>query len=190
MTKLVFLVEEASMADLLDGLLSRFFPGLQFQCVPHQGKQDLARSVPRKLRGWREPGVRFVVMRDQDGADCRQVKADLVGLCKAAGRCDVLVRVVCRELEAWYFGDPDALARAFPQARQSSLRELGKRRFRYPDAVVRPGDAIANLIPEFRKRLGATRMAQHLSRDNRSRSFQVFVEGVEKVWASLQTSTG
>ena len=96
MTKLVFLVEEASMADLLDGLLPRFFPGLQFQCVPHQGKQDLARSVPRKLRGWREPGVRFVVMRDQDGADCRQVKADLVGLCKAAGRCDVLVRVVCR----------------------------------------------------------------------------------------------
>ena len=38
------------MKVLLDGLLPRLVPGLQFLCVPHEGKQDLEKSVPRKLR--------------------------------------------------------------------------------------------------------------------------------------------
>ena len=181
MTKLVFLVEEPSMADLLDGLLPRLFPALRFQCVPHDGKQDLEKSIPRKLRAWREPGVRFVVARDQDSADCRQVKARLADLCRNAGRADVLVRVVCRELEAWYVGDPEALVQAFPGARRRMLRELSRARYRNPDTVVRPSEAIAKQIPEFQKRLGARRMAILLSQENRSRSYQVFLEGVERL---------
>ena len=183
MTKLVFLVEEPSMADLLDGLLPRLFPALRFQCVPHDGKQDLEKSIPRKLRAWREPGVRFVVARDQDSADCRQVKARLADLCRNAGRADVLVRVVCRELEAWYIGDPEALVRAFPEARRRRrmLRELSRARYRNPDTVVRPSEAIARQIPEFQRRLGARRMAILLSQENRSRSYQVFLEGVERL---------
>ena len=183
MTKLVFLVEEPSMADLLDGLLPRLFPALRFQCIPHEGKQDLERSIPRKLRAWREPGARFVVARDQDSGDCRQVKARLTDLCRKGGRADTLVRVVCREIEAWYIGDPEALARAFPEARRRPLRKLNRARYRNPDTVVRPSDAIAKQIPEFRKRLGARRMADHLSRENRSRSFQVFLEGVERLYS-------
>ena len=54
MTKLVFLLEESSMADLLDDFLPRLFPELRFQCIPHDGKQDLERSIPRKLR--KRPG--------------------------------------------------------------------------------------------------------------------------------------
>ena len=182
MTKLVFLVEEPSMADLLDGLLPSLFPALRFQCVPHDGKQDLEKSIPRKLRAWREPGVRFVVARDQDSADCRQVKARLADLCRNAGRADVLVRVVCRELEAWYIGAPAALVQAFPEARRPLLRELNRARYRNPDTVVRPSEAIAGQIPEFQKRSGARRMAAgHLSRENRSRRFQAFLEGVERL---------
>ena len=181
MTKLVFLVEEPSMADLLDGLLPRLFPALRFQCIPHEGKQDLERSIPRKLRAWREPGVRFVVARDQDSGDCRQVKARLTDLCRRGGHADALVRVVCRELEAWYIGDPEALARAFPEARRRALRELNRARYQNPDTVVRPSEAIAGQIPEFQKRLGARRMAVRLSRENRSRSFQVLLEGVERL---------
>ena len=60
--KLVFLLEERSMKALLDGLLPRFLPDLKFQCVPHEGKHDLEKSIPRKLRAWQEPGVRFVIM--------------------------------------------------------------------------------------------------------------------------------
>ena len=182
MTKLVFLVEEPSMADLLDGLLPRLFPALRFQCIPHEGKQDLERSIPRKLRAWREPGARFIVARDQDSGDCRQVKARLIDLCRKGGRADTLVRVVCREIEAWYIGDPEALARAFPEARRRTLRELSRARYRNPDTVVRPSEVIARRIPEFQKRLGARRMANHLSRENCSRSFQVFLEGVERLY--------
>ena len=186
MMKIVFLVEEPSMADLLEGLLPRLIPGLQFQCVPHDGKQDLTLSVPKKIRAWREPDVRFVVMRDRNSADCRQVKNALVRLCEEAGRTDVLVRIVCRELEAWYLGDVGALGRAYPEARQGALRELNKRRYQDPDGVVQPSKALARLVPEFQKRQGARRMANCLSRENRSHSFQVFVKGVERLWASMK----
>ena len=187
MNRIVFLLEEDSMRLLLEGLLPRLFPELPFLCVSHEGKQDLEKSIPRKLRAWREPGVRFVVMRDQDSADCRQVKDNLVQLCQTAGRPEVLVRVVCRELEAWYVGEPEAIGQAFPEARPRVVRELGRSRYRDPDAVVRPSGAIAELIPEFQKRSGARRMANFLSRENPSRSFQVFVEGVKELLASMQS---
>lgn len=83
------------MKVLLDGLLPRLVPGLQFLCVPHEGKQDLEKSVPRKLRAWREPGVRFVVLRDKDGGDCRELKRKLVSLCEAGGYPNTLVRIAC-----------------------------------------------------------------------------------------------
>ena len=71
MSRIVFLLEEYSMKVLLDGLLPRLFPGLAFLCVPHEGKQDLEKSIPKKLRGWREPGVCFVIIRDQGHGLCR-----------------------------------------------------------------------------------------------------------------------
>ncbi len=176
----VFLVEEPSMADLLDQLLPRLFPNLEFRCVPHEGKSDLEGSLVRKLRRWRTPGVRFVIMRDQNGGDCHAVKARLEALCSRAGRSDSLVRVVCRELEAWYVGDADALTAIFPGAARP-IRQLRKSRFRNPDTVVRPASALTKLIPGFRKRAAATAMGQVLSRRNRSRSYQVFLEGVERL---------
>jgi hypothetical protein len=54
------------MKVLLDQMLPRLLPELSFLCVAHDGKHDLEKSVPRKLRAWREPGVRFVVIRDND----------------------------------------------------------------------------------------------------------------------------
>ncbi len=185
MSRIVFLLEEDSMKDLLNGLLPRLFPGLSFLCVSHEGKQDLEKSIPRKLRVSWEPGVRFVVMRDRDSADCRQVKEQLATLCQEAKRPDALVRVVCRELEAWYIGDAKALAQAFPENSKKILRELNKSRYRDPDAVDQPSKAIAQHIPAFQKRSGARRMAAVLSRNNGSRSFRVFVEGVERLWRAM-----
>ncbi len=109
MTKVVFLLEEESMRVLLEGFLPRIFPQLNFQCIHHEGKSDLEKSIPRKLRAWREPGVRFVVLRDNDGTDCVFLKQRLLKICSDAGRSDTLVRIVCEELEAWYLGEPDAL---------------------------------------------------------------------------------
>ena len=172
------------MQALLDGLLPRLFPGLPFQCVPHDGKNDLERSIPRKLRGWREPGVRFAVVRDNDGGDCRALKERLRGLCRAGRRDDTLVRIACQELEAWYLGEPDALADAFGR---EGLRRIARReRYREPDAVRRPSEAVEQLVPEFQKVSGARRMARHVTRErNRSTSFRVFMAGIEAVAADL-----
>ena len=77
--RLILLVEEPSMKVLVDGLLPRLFPGWQkgthFLCVPHEGKSDLDKSVPRKLKEWKFPGDRFVIVRDNDNADCVVLKA-------------------------------------------------------------------------------------------------------------------
>ncbi len=166
------------MRVLLDGLLPRLFPGLSFLCLPHEGKQDLERSIPRKLRAWREPGVRFVVVRDNDGGDCRQTKRRLMELCAQGGRPEsTLVRLACQELEAWYFGAPDALAAVFGR---EVLRRIDQRaRFRDPDAIQQPGKALVEIVGEFQKVSGARRMAQALTRQNRSRSFQVLISGIE-----------
>ena len=180
MSQIVFLLEERSMKVLLDGLLPRLFPNLAFLCIPHEGKQDLDQSVPRKLRAWRTPGVHFVVLRDNDSDDCLAIKERLVGLCATGGRDDTLVRIACQELEAWYIGEPDALVDAFGN---ESLRRIGaKALYRDPDSVVRPSAEIVKLIPEFQKIAGARRMAPRISKErNRSRSFHAFISGLERI---------
>ncbi len=188
MSRVVFLLEEYSMKVLLDGLLPRLFPGLPFLCVPHEGKQDLEKSIPRKLKAWREPGVRFCVIRDNDGADCMKLKQNLVELCRQGGRIDALVRIACQELEAWYFGAPGALADAFGDERLRGIAE--KARFRDPDAIVQPAAALSELVPEFQKVSGARSMARALPRENGSRSFQVLREGLDRISEQLRESQG
>lgn len=188
MNKVVFLLEEASMKDLLIGLLPRYYPSLSFLCLAHEGKSDLEKSIPRKLRAWREPGVRFVVVRDNDGADCMRLKQQLARSCAAAGRPDTIVRIVCQELEAWYLGEPDALADAFGN---ENLRRIGRMaRFRDPDKVQKPSDELTKILPGFAKGSGAKTMACYLTREgNRSQSFQVLLCGIDRICAEFRTAT-
>ncbi len=180
MSRVVFLLEERSMQELLDGLLPRLVPGLLFQCVPHEGRQDLEISIPRKLRGWREPGIQFVVIRDNDQSDCHALKKRLVELCHKGGRTDTLVRIPCQELESWYIGEPEALASAFDRPDLVNLSR--KARFRDSDMVVNPSHELEKLVPEFQKVSGARRMALHLSAErNRSTSFRCFLAGVRRL---------
>lgn len=177
------------MKTLLDALLPRIFPSLSFLCVPHEGKQDLDRSIPRKLKAWREPGVRFIVVRDNDGQDCVVLKRRLVTLCRDAGREDTLVRIACQELEAWYLGEPRALAAAFGDDGLRTLAAMA--RYRDPDAVVRPSVELRRLVPQFQKVSGARHMADHLTREhNRSRSFQVFIKGIDGIVAIIRDGDG
>jgi hypothetical protein len=184
MNRVVFLLEERSMKVLLEGLLPRLVPDMPFLCVTHEGKGDLEKSIPRKLRAWREPGVRFVVVRDNDGADCLELKRGLADLCRQAGRVDTLIRIPCQELEAWYFGDPEALAQAYGSARPRSF--AGSSRYRVPDAIRKPSTDLERLLPGFQKISGARKMGALLAEErNRSRSFQVFVAGVRRVASEL-----
>jgi len=179
MSRIVFLLEEFSMKVFLEGLIPRLYPKLQFLCISHEGKQDLEKSIPKKLRAWHEPGVKFIILRDNDGGDCLALKLKLKNLCADSGRPDSLVRVACQELESWYIGDPDAMAEAFGDARLSSI---GARAiYRDPDSVRQPSAEIRKLVPSFQKVSGARRMASKLSIDrNTSKSFQIVMKSLAK----------
>lgn len=177
--RLVLLLEEPSMKALLDELLPRAFPELAFLCVPHEGKSDLEASIPRKLRAWNEPGAVFLVIRDNDGADCKTMKARLTRLCAQGGKPETMVRIACQELEAWYLGDLAALGAAYDVTLTVSQAQNPYRR---PDTVGSPSNLVKTLVPEFRKTDGARRMGAQLSVfGNVSPSFNALLSGIQRI---------
>ena len=59
MSKLVFLLEEESAKNMLQGILPRMLPDTPVQYITFEGKQDLEQQMVRKIRLWREPDSRF-----------------------------------------------------------------------------------------------------------------------------------
>jgi hypothetical protein len=186
--RVIFMLEEPSMKILLDGLLPRLLPGWvegeHFQCIKQDGKSDLDRSIPRKLSAWRIPGDRFVIVRDNDNADCIKLKARFKAICQANGRPDTLIRLVCQELKSCYMGDLQALAQAFdnPKMDTPTLRK----RFAVPGDWQKPSVELSRLEPTFQKGSGARAMAPCLRETgNMSSSFQMFVNGVRRTAVDL-----
>lgn len=178
--RVIFLLEEPSMKAFLREFLPRLVPGWReaehFLLVPHEGKSDLEKSIPRKLAAWREPGVRFLILRDNDGADCVELKARLLDVCRKTSR-EVLVRLVCQELEAWYLAQAEALAQAYP-SKATAIASLSIR-YNDPDACAKPSRELARVIPDFQKLDAARRLGRRLACDHlRSASFRAFVTGI------------
>lgn len=70
MKEVVFLVEEPSMKEFLKEILPKVIPdNVSYTIIRHEGKQDLERSIPKKLRAFRKQNIRFVVLIDQDSND-------------------------------------------------------------------------------------------------------------------------
>ena len=108
MKELVFFLEEESAKALLETLWPRIVAGRKEvtpRFVVFEGKQDLEKQLCRKLSGYLNASARFIILRDQDEDDCKKVKRKLQSLCHEAGRPGALVRIACRELEAFYLGD-------------------------------------------------------------------------------------
>lgn len=184
MTQLVFLVEEASMAELLGGILPRMIPeSVAFRCIPHEGKSDLEKSIPRKLKAWKNPEVSFVIVRDNDQGDCRSLKSRLQDLCAAGRRPESLVRIVCQHLEAWYLGDLAAVEKAYGRNDLRRLQE--KSMYRDPDRQGSAKEVLRRLVPEYQQMAGARLIGEYLdvsaNGPNQSKSFQVFLSGVRQL---------
>lgn len=127
-------VEELSMEMALRALLPKIVGNTSFEVYSHQGKQDLLAKLPDRLRayaGWVPKTWRIVVIVDRDDADCAKLKAELEKIAVAAklttrsgarGKGYVVVnRIAIEELEAWYFGDWQAVRASYP--RQFPRRE-------------------------------------------------------------------
>lgn len=179
MLSLVFLLEEPSAQDALEGFLPSMLPAnIEVKYLVFEGKQDLEKRMARTLRAWQNPNARFIVMRDQDSGDCVVIKQGLLARCQEAGReRHTKVRIACRELEAWFVGDWSAVAHAFGLPKLSSLQK--KALYRNPDNLGNPVAELRKYIPHYQKRDGARRIGPYLrQQNNTSQSFQVFTEAI------------
>jgi hypothetical protein len=178
MKHLVFLLEEPSAQDALQAWVPAWLPGdVQVHYQVFQGKQDLERKMVMRMRGWLLPNTRFIVMRDQDSGDCKEVKAGLVKRCTEAGRPDAIVRVACRELEAFFLGDWVAVAQAYERPALGKL--AAKATYRNPDGLGSPSKELARHLPGYQKRDGARRIAPLVDPErNKSASFHALRSAV------------
>jgi len=101
---------------------------------PHEGKSDLQKSIPKKIQAFNNahPPIGIFILHDQDSNDCKKLKEELVALCtKPGNNVKFVVRIVCRELEAWYLGDMKAIEKAYPTFK--AKHHINKAVFRNPD---------------------------------------------------------
>ena len=140
-----FLVEEQSTAEALRALLPRMMGSLSFSLYAHQGKRDLLARLPGKLRGyarWIPRTWKIVVVVDRDDGDCRYLKSKLEEIATVSGMATrtapqgswwtLVNRIAVEELEAWYFGDWQAVRKAYPKVAAGIPRQA---EFRRPDDI-------------------------------------------------------
>jgi hypothetical protein len=195
---LEILVEEPSMEAFLRALLPRLLGNrASFEIYPFQCKDDLLDKLPARLQGyasWLPESWRIVVVVDRDDDDCAILKqrmeraAAQAGLRSrtngAANTWQLVNRIAIEELEAWYFGDWEAVRQIYPRVSETVPQKEG---FRDPDAISGgTWEAFERLLQRagyFKNGLRKTEAARALGQrvdpqHNRSCSFQVFRDAI------------
>lgn len=202
MTHIEFLVEEESAGKFLNIMLPKLFGNdLSWKIHVYQGKRDLLRKLPGRLRGyahWLPQDWRIVVLVDQDKDDCAVLKMKMEEAAfqsnlttktsvSTSREFQVLNRIAIEELEAWFFGDVQAIEMAYPGVPHGIDR---KKRFRDPDRIKGgTWEALQQLLQKagyHKGGLAKVRAAKDIAsgmdpKRNRSISFKVFVEGLRNI---------
>lgn len=197
--KLIVLVEEPSMEAALEQLLPKILAvDVEFQIIRFQCKDDLLKNAPTRLRGyasWLPENHCILVLVDRDDDDCRGLKAQLEDMAATAGlvtksaaargqRFQVVNRIAIEELEAWFFGDWQAVQQAYPRVPATIPK---KSTFRDPDAIAGgTWEAMERVLKRagyfqkgLRKLEFARSVATHMDpARNGSRSFKIFMAAI------------
>lgn len=197
---LEFLLEEPSAEAVLRTILPKILSGnISYDFFVFKGKEHLLKSLPERLktyRQWISDDWRIIVLIDEDREDCHELKAKLEQAAHEAGLVtkssaapnedfQVVNRLAIEELEAWFFGDIEALHTAYPRIPKTLQYQ---RKYRNPDAIQGGTyEALERLLIRqnyFRERIPKPTVAQNIAQymepsRNRSKSFQVFVEGLK-----------
>ena len=181
MSALVFLLEEESAKNMLEGIVPRLVPkGVHVQYMTFSGKQDLEKQMERKIRLWMEPDSRFIILRDQDSGNCFDIKARLLDIVQNTGKADVcLVRIACHELESFFLGDLEAVGQALNIP--SISKKQNKNPYRRPDSIVNAAEELKKLTGNRYSKLAGSRAigpCLSLNGSNLSHSFGVLVEAI------------
>jgi hypothetical protein len=150
-------------------------------------------NLTSRLRGyqkWLPENWRVAIVVDRDDDDCVQLKLRLETSAREAGlstktaagskRWQIVNRLAIEELEAWFFGDMDAVRAAFRRVPDTLEKQAA---FRDPDAI-RGGtwEALERVLQKagyfkggYRKIEAAREISQHMvPARNRSHSFTIF----------------
>ncbi|HLK65186.1 MAG TPA: DUF4276 family protein [Bryobacteraceae bacterium] len=192
MNEVVFFLEEESAKALLERIFPHLIPPgdeIHPRFIVFEGKQDLEKQLPNKLRGYLNPRARFIVMRDQDQADCRKTKRTLAAICTGAGHPQTTVRIACRELEAFYIGDLLAVEKGLDISGLAGKQ--AKAKFRDPDRLVSPSFELQKLTGNrYHKVAGSRAIAPHLNlQAPRSRSFHHLIRAIRRASDDLYKRT-
>ena len=185
---IVILTEEASMQACLEIVIPQLWTdsvlGVDWIVLSFQGKSDLKKSIPKKMRGWNYRNPHFVILGDNDGRNCRAFKQELCDIAKPYKK-PFSVRIVCQELESWLLGDLAAIKQAYPKA----AIPKNKAKFRKPDKLGNASQELDRLIQARAKTGRAKKIAKHLDfRGNGSVSFQVFIRTLQRLVAERRLS--
>ena len=205
---LEFLVEEPSLELALTQLLPKILPSnITFNIHRYEGKPDLLAKVPNRLKGyqtWLPPDWKIVVLIDEDREDCLKLKEKLEIMAISAGlitksSCQkdksfqVLNRIVVEELEAWFFGDVEAICQAYPKVSPHLAKQ---KRYRDPDAIKGgTWEALERVLQKagyhqggLEKYKASSEISKYMNPEsNRSKSFNVFYRGLLQSIDSQQT---
>ncbi len=181
MKHLVFLLEEESAKEFLRNLMPRLAPNISCRFIAFEGKTDLENNIERKLRGYNSPESYFIIIRDQDSGDCHIIKRILVEKCKKSGKSNYSVRIACRELESWYFGDLESVQNALQISELSRFSRKSK--YRVPDKIVNPSKELEKITDtKYQKVSGSREIGKFLNiAKNTSHSFNVFVNDIKNI---------
>lgn len=100
-------------------------------------------SLPKLLRGYgRTPGIdAIVVVIDADRTDCTVLLQQLTQLADSVeNKPTTLFRIAIEETEAWYFGDKQAIVKAYPRAKPAILDRYQQ------DAICETWEMLADAI--------------------------------------------
>lgn len=188
------------MEAALRVLLPRVLGDLSHQVYPYQCKDDLLNRLPDRLKGysaWLPDGYRIVVVVDRDGDDCHELKQRLEQMANHAelrSRSNagdqpyqVVNRLAIEELEAWYFGDWDAVQAAYPNVPETIPSQA---KYRDPDAITggtwEAFERVLQRAGYFQTGLRKIEVARAVSanwqpQQNRSHSFRVFHDVLQEM---------
>ena len=170
-----------------------------FQILVHNGKEDLLKKLPGKLRGMQnmvQQGWRFLILIDRDNNDCHDLKQKLEKIATQSGlftknapdsngQFQVVNRILIEELESWFIGDARAIATAYPKV---NINTLQHQRFANPDLLQGGTYEILERILQragyFQAGLAKIEAAREISNhmnvlENRSPSFNCFIQGIQ-----------
>lgn len=192
---LELLLEEPSLEEALSYILPNILGDkATFRTHAFRGKTDLIGKLPSRLKGystWLPENYKIIVLIDEDRQDCQQLKQQLETIAQSAGLTtksssypdksyQVINRIVIEELEAWFFGDIEAIRHAYPKVSRNLANQSA---YRDPDAIKGgTWEALERVLKRagyhsggLEKFRAAREIAPHMKPSiNRSKSFQVF----------------